>query len=343
MNRYHRQSILPEFGEQGQQALRGAHVLVVGAGALGCPALDLLARAGVGHLSVLDRDIVEETNLQRQTLFAQADIGRAKAEAAAERLRAINPTIRVEAIAEDLTGENAEAIVLPHPRPGVVLDCTDNFLTRYLLNDVCVKHALPLVYGGAVATRGVQLTIRPGLTACLRCLFPDEPAPGAGETCDTAGVLAPVTAIIGATQAADALKLLVAPHRLSDTMLSFDLWSNRRSRISLRSARDPDCPTCAQRRFVCLDAAHSEPRTLCGRNSVQVPAPARSARIDLRALHARLANSGTFAIDDKGAGHLSGKLADGTPLHVFADGRAIIGATTDHARARSIYARFIGL
>jgi len=265
-SRYHRQTILPGFGPDAEATLAKSHVMIIGLGALGCPAADLLARAGVGTLSLVDRDLVELTNLQRQTLYAERDVGTPKAEAAAARLREVNRSIRIDPIVEDFAPASAEALLAAHPRPGLVLDCTDNFQTRYLINDACVKLRTPLVYGGAVGAVGVQLTIRPGATPCLRCLFPDPPAPGASPTCDTAGIFAPVSAIIGATQAADAVKLLVAPDRLSGTMLQFDLWANARSRIAL-SAADPDCPCCGKNRFEYISMA-VEPSILCGRNAV---------------------------------------------------------------------------
>lgn len=340
-SRYHRQSILPGFGPAAEGALARAHVMVVGAGALGCPALDLLARAGVGRLSVIDRDTVELTNLQRQTLYSQHDVGQPKAEAALARLRAVNDAIAVDAIVEDFTPHAAEPILLAHPRPSVVLDCTDNFQTRYLLNDACVKLGIPLVYGGAVGTAGMQMTIRPGLTPCLRCLYPDAPQPGAAPTCDTAGIFAPVSAIIGCTQAADAIKLIVDPGALSASMLSFDLWANRRARIDLSGAMDPKCPCCARRKFAFLDAPESstECTVLCGRNAVQVPPPARGTQLNLADLAHRLAPHGTFASTTTS---LAGKLTDGRPLTIFADGRAIVGQTTDPATARAVYARYVG-
>jgi adenylyltransferase/sulfurtransferase len=323
--------------------------MVVGAGALGCPALDLLARAGVGRLSIVDRDVVELSNLQRQTLYSEADVGRPKAEAAADRLARVNSSVRLEVLCEDLTPDNALAIMVPHPRPTLVLDCTDNFPARYLLNDACAKLGLPLVYGGAVGTRGVQMTITPGQTACLRCLFPDAPAPGSGETCDTSGILAPVASIIASTQAADAIKLIVSPSALGGTLLSFDLWANRRTRLDLRTARDPACPCCGpgpgRGRYDYLDGlGHQEGRVLCGRSSVQI-APAISAgrgprpQADLDGVMARLASAGSFA---RTGSSVSGQLADGTPLTVFADGRAIVGKTTDPAHARAVYARYVG-
>ena len=338
-SRYHRQTILPGFGPEAEAKLASSHVMIVGLGALGCPAADLLCRAGVGTLSLVDRDLVELTNLQRQTLYGERDVGRPKAEAGAARLREVNRSVRVEALVEDFSPSNADALLATHPRPGVVLDCTDNFQTRYLINDACVKHGVPLVYGGAVGTRGVQLTIRPGETACLRCLFPDAPAPGSSPTCDTAGIFAPVSAIVGSTQAAEAVKLMLAPGTLSGTMLSFDLWRNQRSRVDLRGSRDPECPCCKKNRFEYISMS-IEPTILCGRNAVQLPSSS-SRPIDLAAVAARLATVGRFTMQSDTT--LSGTLSDGTPLTLFRDGRAIVGNTTDVSVARSVFARYVGL
>lgn len=351
--RYHRQAILPSVGEAGQRKLAASHAMIVGLGALGCPAADLLTRAGVGRISLVDRDVVEWTNLQRQTLYDERDAREAtpKAEAAVRRLRAVNSAVRLEALVEDCAGPDAERLVAPHPRPDVLLDCTDNFATRYTLNDVATKLGIPLVYGGAVGTTGMAMTIvpidGPHRTACLRCLFPDAPAPGSTPTCDTAGIFGPVAAIIGAAQAADALKVLLGRFdALSGTLLSFDLWANHRQRLDVRSARRADCPCCGDgaRRYEFLEGAnHGSAVTLCGRNSVQVT-PARGggpARVDLAALAARLAPHGRF---DLGEHALRGRLEapPGVELTVFADGRAIIGGTTDPVAARTLYARYIG-
>lgn len=343
-DRYARQTVLPGFGPGAAERLGAAHVMVIGAGALGCPAIDLLARAGVGRISIVDRDVVELSNLQRQTLFAEADVGKPKAEAAAARVRAVNRQVRVDALVEDFTPESAEPLLLAHPRPGVVLDCTDNFETRYLINDACVKHGVALVYGGAVATSGMQMTILPGKTACLRCVFPDAPLPGTMPTCDIAGIFAPVSAMIGAAQAADAIKVIVDAITLSNTLLSFDLWASARSRVNLSEARDAACPCCGRREFAWLDAAAAdatECKVLCGRNAVQVPSRVRS-RIDLADLQSRLnlAGEGPFSLRD---GLLVGAIGGERSLTVFADGRAIVGGTTDVGVARGVYARFVGV
>jgi len=348
-DRYHRQSILPDFGPEGQARLARSHVMIVGLGALGCPAADLLARAGVGRLSLIDRDIVEATNLQRQTLFDERDAAEAlpKAEAARRRLRAINSGVVIEALVEDFAAADAERIVSPHPRPDVILDGTDNFETRYLINDVAVKLGIPYVYGAAVGTTGMAFTVIPGQTPCLRCLFPEPPAPGASATCDTAGILAPVSIIVAAAQVADAMKILLGkPERLSHTLLSFDLWTNQRlppQRLDVSAARQPDCLCCGQRRFEFLDGQRAaEPAILCGRNSVQIAARPGTT-LELVQIADRLGPHGQFILS---AFHLRGTLSSGaTPigLTLFPDGRAIFEGTTDPVAARMLYARYVGV
>lgn len=338
--RYHRQEILPGFGAEGQSRLASSHAMVIGLGALGCPAADLLARAGVGRITLVDRDVVEWTNLQRQTLFDEADAraGRPKAEAGAARLRAVNSSIVIDAVTEDFGGAEAERIVTAPPRPDVLIDGTDNFQTRYAINDVAVKLGVPYVYGGAVGTGGMSFAVVPGETACLRCVFPDPPAAGTGATCDTAGIFAPVAAIVGATQAGDAIKIMLGRReRLSGTLLSFDLWANRRARLDLSGARRADCPCCGGRRFEFLGARGDGAVTLCGRNSVQVW-PGRG--VDLAGLAERLTRAGAGPRSEGGA--VRAEPEPGVVLTVFADGRAIIAGTTDHAAARSIYARYVG-
>jgi adenylyltransferase/sulfurtransferase len=340
--------ILPEFGPGAQAALRDAHAMVVGLGALGCPAADLLARAGVGLLTLVDRDLVEATNLQRQTLFDETDASSRtpKAVAAAHRLRRVNSAIRIEAMVEDLGGPDVERMLTPHPRPGVLLDCTDNFQTRYLLNDLAVKLNIPLCYGGAVGTTGLAMTILPGRTPCLRCVFPEAPDPAHTPTCDTAGIFAPVSAIVAANQAADAIKVLIGRHdRLAGSLLRFDLWQNQRQRIDLRSARREDCPCCGLRRFEHLERARTPgAAVLCGRNSVQLT-PDGAEPPDLPALADRLrAHAEVRLLPTMLHARLREAQTDASVVEfsVFSDGRAIVTGTTEPAIARSLHARFIG-
>lgn len=344
--RYHRQMLLPAFGARGQAMLRDAHVAIVGVGALGCMSADLLARAGVGTITLIDRDVVEWTNLQRQSLFDEGDArkGTPKAEAAAARLARVNSQITIIPKPADLDARNAAALLgLDGPRPpSVLIDGADNFETRYLLNDLSVKHAIAYSYAGVVGTQGMQATFVPGAeNACLRCLFPAMPAPGSAPTCDTAGVLGPLVAIIAGAQAADVLKILVgARDALSDSMLDVAMWENRRRRLSLRDAKDPACPCCMRRVFDFADADHGgASAALCGQQAVQVQ-PASACELDLASLATRLASAGLvqrsrFMLRFEPQG-----LAE--RMSIFADGRAIVHGTTKPEHARSLYARFVG-
>lgn len=342
--------LLPGIGEEGQRRLLNAHAAVIGCGALGTVAAEILVRAGVGRVTLVDRDIVEWTNLQRQTLFEEADArdGTPKAAAAAARLALVNSGVRIDALVADFNSGNAERLlnVGEHrgepnqPWPGVLVDGTDNFETRYLLNDVAIKHGVPYVYGGAVGTRGMQMTILPGRTACMRCVFPDLPPPGSAPTCDTAGVLASVTGIIANVQAAEAIKILLGRLDLiAPTLLEFDLWTNHRRRLDLARARDPACPCCGRRRFEFLDAPTAAAVSLCGSGAMQV-LPARVAVLDLAAMEVGLIAHGRTSRTE----HVvrASLMAEKAELTVFRDGRAIIKGTSDPARARALYARFVG-
>lgn len=363
--RYHRQMLLPGVGPEGQARLARAHAAIVGCGALGCAAADHLARAGVGCLTLVDRDVVEWTNLQRQTLFSEADARDAlpKAHAARRRLAEVNSGARLRDVVADLTPANAARLLGLHPAdpevptPQVLIDGTDNFETRYLLNDLAVRYGTPLVYGGVVAARGMESTFLPrplpspsgdiGPTACLRCMFEDPPPLGSAPTCDTAGVLGPAVAIVAAVQAADALKILLGrPDLLSPTILDIDLWSNSRRRLTLQ--RRPDCPCCGRGRFDFLDRAPDADTALCGQDAVQIAAPAAVPHTLLGDLADRLRPHG--AVERLGAMLVRTRLEheradDGArPIHltVFADGRAIVKGTTRPARARAVYARYVG-
>jgi molybdopterin-synthase adenylyltransferase len=372
LSRYHRQMLLPGIGETGQERLGCSHALLVGCGALGCTAADLLVRAGVGTITIVDRDVVELTNLQRQSLYDERDVseGLPKAEAARRRLGAVNAQVRIRAVVADFTPENAERIAAGESvGPGVeddsgwvqvIIDGTDNFETRYLLNDLAVKHDIPYMYGGAVGTRGMQMTIPAGGRPCLRCLFEELPPPGSTPTCDTAGVLAPASTVVAACQAADALKILARGETIAPTLLDFDLWNAQRRRLDVSRMARADCPCCGstdERRFEfleggALEGAAAPPRALCGRSSVQVTPQARmqqGARVDLAALAKRLSQHGRFTSNrfllrgEFAAEHAEGSDTAGClSLTVFSDGRAIVHGTTDPARARAVYAKYIG-
>lgn len=332
-SRYSRQIRFGPVGPVGQQRVREARVAIVGCGALGSFQADALARAGIGMLRLIDRDFVELSNLQRQFLFDEADAreGMPKAAAAARRLAQINSEVALEPVITDLTPANA-----PELFKGIdlILDGTDNFETRYLINDVSVRETVPWIYGAAVGSYGLKMAILPGRTACLRCVYPEYPANQ--PTCETAGVLAPVTAAIAALQVADALKILVEGSSESVARLTtVDVWSGEIRQID-PPPRDPACPCCAAREFVYLDGSRRAPITLCGRNAVQIHERLRP--VDLRELAVRLAaiapvRSNDFALRVS---------VDPYELTVFPDGRAIVKGTTDAGVARSLYARYVG-
>ncbi|MEM8757453.1 MAG: ThiF family adenylyltransferase [Planctomycetota bacterium] len=337
IDRHHRQQLLPGWGVAGQARVRNARVVVVGVGALGCVSSELLCRAGVGHLTVVDRDVVEATNLQRQVLYAEADLGRPKAEAAAGRLRAIDSAVTVEPVIAHADAERIEDLVRG---ADVLIDGTDNFETRYLLNDAAIAFGIPMVYGGAVATRGTVLPVLPGVGPCLRCLHADTPA--ALETCDTAGVLASAVAWVGARQAALACRILIdGPSSVPPRLEASDAWTGAHHGIDIADAADPDCPCCVRRNFEHLDGLHgAETKTLCGRNSVQIITTHSECR-SLDSLAERLRHHGRFRVAES---LLSGTLdrENGLALTVFPDGRAIVHGTDDQDRARAVYDRYIG-
>jgi len=335
--RYSRQILFEGIGAEGQERLRASRVVVVGCGALGSAQVETLARAGVGSLLIADRDFVEESNLQRQTMFTERDARERvpKAVAAARRVSEINSDVECEAVVVDVNASNVERLI---GGCDLVLDGTDNFSTRFLLNDACVKHGVAWVYGAAVGSYGVTLTVRPGVTPCLRCVFPEEPAVGSAPTCDTAGVLMPIISIVAAVQASEALKLLTGNvERLHGGLMQFDVWRNDWRRIST-GARAEDCSACALRRFDALDAEGGDMTTvLCGRNAVQVT-PRRPARVDLEALATRMSAAGEV----KSNPYLVRLRAGEYELTVFQDARAIVRGTDDAALARSLYARYVG-
>jgi len=334
--RYSRQILFSGIGESGQQRLASSSAVIVGCGAIGASTAALLARAGVGRLRILDRDFVEPSNLQRQALFDESDARESlpKAVAAQQKLRAINSAISIEGIVADLIPQNAQELLSGFD---LLLDGTDNFETRFLLNDYAIKHNRPWVYAAAVGSYGVTLTIRPGRTACLACLLEgaDTPA-GVEETCDTIGVLAPVVQLISSLESAEALKLLAGKEdALHGRLVSTDVWSGRFQSVEI--SRNPGCRCCAGREFSYLDGEAQPHVTMCGRDSVQIHERSRS--LDLPALGARLAST------VESVRHNEFLLRFRVPpyeMTVFADGRAILKGSTDPAVARSLYARFIG-
>ena len=335
--RYSRQSRFSAIGEAGQERIGAARVLVVGCGALGSAGLDLLARAGVGLLTVVDRDVVELSNLQRQLLFDEADAraGAPKAIAAARAVERINSEVEVRPIVTNVGPANVEALVAG---ADAVFDGTDNLETRYVLNDACVKAGVPWVYGGAIGATGMSMTVVPGESACFRCAFPDRNPVGSLATCDTTGVLGPCVVAVAAFQAAEILKLVVGDRdHLNRGLTAFDLWTNDLQRAE-RIQRQPGCCCCGERRFEYLEArSTSQTTSLCGRNAVQV-SPGRPVALDLGQLGRRLAAAGAVTSTE----HLVRLRVGEHELTVFGDGRAIVKGTSDVAQARSLYARYVG-
>jgi molybdopterin-synthase adenylyltransferase len=339
LDRYSRQTLFGPIGKEGQEQLRSASVLLVGCGALGTVLANNLCRAGVGHLTIADRDYVELNNLQRQILFDEDDVARhiPKAIAAAEKLHRVNSDVHVEALVEDINADGIETLV---QGADLVLDATDNFETRYLLNDVCVKYQRPWIYSGVIASYGVTMNILPGNTACLRCVFPEMPPPGTTATCDTAGVLNGIVGAMTGIASTEALKILLKSEKISRDLVTLDLWENVFDRIEL--PRQPDCPACGQHQYEFLDTLTGTHSTsLCGRNAVQVRAnPGQNKiRLDFPLLAERLRLVGEINYNEFLLhGHI-----DGYELTVFPDARAIIKGTDDEQVARSVYARYIGM
>jgi molybdopterin-synthase adenylyltransferase len=336
--RYARQRILPFIGDAGQERLSQSRVTILGIGALGTHAADTLARAGVSYIRLVDRDVPELSNLQRQVLFDSQDVERGvpKAAAAAERLSAINPDITIDPVITDVNPNNIEDLIRD---VDVVIDGSDNFELRYLLNDAAVKLNVPWIYGGVISTHGMAMVIQPGTSPCLRCVFPEAPAPGDAPTCDTAGVLGPAVGIVAAIQSSEAIKLLTGnAEELSTSLTMIDIWELSFRQVSLGQP-DPDCPACGKHEFTFLDRRSPRQTTeLCGSDSIQIMVDPPST-ISLEHLAERLRGSGSVQHNR----YLLRFQVDDFTLTVFPDGRAIIKGTTDSSEARSLYARYVGM
>ena len=337
MGRYSRQELFTGLGREGQARIRRARVLVVGAGALGSTLAEMMTRAGVAALTLVDRDYVEASNLQRQSLYDESDAARAlpKAVAAEAKLRVINSDVEVRGLVADLAADNAPGILLGHD---LVLDGTDNFETRFLVNDLCVREGTPWVYGACVGAYGLVLAVRPHVSPCLRCVLEERPEPGSSPTCDTAGVIAPIVHVVAGIQGGEALKLLAERHdALLPGVVTVDLWSGLFSVMDLRE-RKPSCPACTLGRYEYAQAMGAPSTVLCGRDAVQVR-PAPGSTLDLAALAERLSSAvGEVQRNE----HLLRFAAEAAELVVFRDGRAIIKGVKDAAEARSLYARYVG-
>jgi adenylyltransferase/sulfurtransferase len=333
-DRYSRQTLFTGIGLGGQKKLAGASVTIVGCGATGSCVSNLLARAGVGHLQIIDRDYVEPSNLQRQVLFDESDAAESlpKAIAASRKISAFNSEVSVKAEVADLTPENIHALLA---ETDLILDATDNFETRYLINDFAVKHTKTWIYAAAVAAYAVTMNVLPGETACLSCIFPSPPQ-GAVETCDTSGILNSAANLVASIQATEAMKFLVgAREQMRRTLLSFEVWNNDRAEIAAGHPQ-PNCRTCGKHEFVHLAGEGRAQITLCGRNSVQIHE--RRRPIDFNEMTARLQLHGTVKHND----FVLKFWREPYELTLFPDGRAIVKGTTDAAIARSLYARFVG-
>lgn len=335
-DRYSRQILFQGIGAEGQRKLAAARVAIVGCGATGSALAGLLGRAGVGTLRIIDRDYVEPSNLQRQSLFDEADAAESlpKAVAASRKITAFNSEIEVEAKVADLIPANIEGLF---EGTGLILDGTDNFETRYLINDYAVDRSLPWIYSAAVGSYAVTLNVLPTQTACLACIFPDSPR-GIVETCETAGILNSAVNLVASIAATEALKILIhgpQAQTLRRTLLSFDLWTNEHAEISAAKPR-PGCRACGERDFIHLAGEGRPHITLCGRNSVQIHE--RQRPIDFAEMDRRLQPHGIVRHND----FVLKFWHEPYEMTLFPDGRAIIKGTTDTAVARSLYARYVG-
>ncbi|WP_199621802.1 ThiF family adenylyltransferase [Paenibacillus alkalitolerans] len=331
--RYSRQMLFPPIGEQGQRKIAAARVLIVGMGALGTVLANHMARAGVGMLRIVDRDYVEKSNLQRQMLYDEGDAELAlpKAVAASRKLAKINSDIRLEAIAADVTADNAETL---SDGVDLILDGTDNFRTRLLLNDVCFKREIPFVYGGAVSSQGMTAVFVPGETCCFRCLIGE--ADGTGQTCDTIGVISPIVDIVASFQAVEALKYLVgADSARRRSLLSIEIWRHQVFDAKLPPPK-ADCPTCGLKLYPALEEAASPFAVMCGRETVQFQG---SKPIDMDRIERKLA---AVCRVSRNPFLLKAVVPEGERLVLFPDGRVLVQGTEDIARARTLYDRYIG-
>jgi molybdopterin/thiamine biosynthesis adenylyltransferase len=337
VSRYSRQERFAGIGPAGQARIRATSVVIVGCGALGSVLAEQMGRAGVGRLTLVDRDFVEPSNLQRQSLFDEEDAaaGLPKAIAAEAHLRRLNSEVDVRGVVADLAADNADEFLLG---ADLVLDGTDNFETRFLVNDVCVREGIPWVYGACVGAYGLAMLVRPRVTPCLRCLLESLPPAGSSPTCDTAGVVAPIVHVIAGIQAAEGLKVLAGREaELTNGLVTVDLWKGTFDVMDL-AGRPPSCPACTAGRYEYADVGTTgASAVLCGRDAVQVRPP-RGTTLDLEELARRLAAVGQVTANDYLVRLDS---ADGEMV-VFRDGRAIVKGVSDPARARSLYAKYVG-
>ncbi|HGH7180500.1 thiazole biosynthesis adenylyltransferase ThiF [Bacillus cereus] len=337
-NRYSRQELFSPIGEEGQQKIREKHVLIIGAGALGSANAEMFVRAGVGTVTIVDRDYVDWSNLQRQQLYAESDVENnlPKAVAAKKRLEEINSEVRVEALVQDVTAEELEELVI---NVDVIIDATDNFETRFIVNDIAQKYSIPWIYGACVGSYGLSYTILPSKTPCLSCLLQSIPLGGA--TCDTAGIISPAVSLVVSHQVTEALKLLVEDYEsLRDGLVSFDVWKNEYSCMNVQKLRKHNCPSCGENAlYPYLNKENtSKTAVLCGRNTVQIRPPYKEDMDFERykeLLNDRVKDLNvnpyllSFSVEDK-------------RLVAFKDGRVLVHGTKDISEAKTIYHRYFG-
>ncbi len=332
LERYSRQVLLPYIGRQGQRKLGKASIVVVGLGALGCVSSDLLARAGVGRLILVDRDLVEMNNLQRQTLYDEEDVGTPKAIAAQRRLSGVNSEIEVDPIVKDV---NPRSVLTVLKDAKAIVDGTDNLETRYLLNDASVKLEVPFVYGAALRDEGMAGLLNPPSTACFRCLFPSPPPPGSLPTCETAGILNSAASLVGSVQASLTLRYIVTG-RADGHLYAIRAWKPGIEEFRVRTR--PGCPACAEGRFEYLEAKGRVVTQLCGNNTVSVD-PLLSGELSLEELAKRLSQIGAV----QRTPHVLLLEVPPYSMTIFPDGRAIIKGTDDMGKASSLYDRYVGI
>jgi molybdopterin-synthase adenylyltransferase len=336
IDRYSRQMIIPEIGVEGQRRISNSSALLIGCGALGTVIASALVRAGVGTVKIADRDFIEYHNLQRQILFDEDDIREnlPKAIAAERHLKKVNSEIVVQGIVSDVNYANIEDLV---QGVDIILDGTDNLETRFLINDVSLKLKIPWVYGGAIDTVGMTMTIIPYETPCFRCIIPGETFSAKGLTCETAGVISPAPWITASLQAAEALKILTGSSKINRDLIDFDVWGNRFKQLKF-NGRNSDCPACGHNRFEFLDGKFSTRTTqLCGQNSVQVLAPGKIA-LSFEALAERLRAAGKVEYNE----FMLRFFADSREMMIFRDGRAIVKDTDDEIYAKTFYTKYVG-
>ena len=340
LERYSRQILFQHIGEERQKLLMDSYAVVVGCGALGTVSSSYLTRAGIGHIRIIDRDFIEESNLQRQILFDENDIaeGIPKAIAAQRKLRGINTKTNIEGIVTDVNYANIDELT---KNADIILDGTDNFETRFLINDFCVKNNIPWIYSACIGSRGVMMNIIPSKTPCLRCVFETMPQMGSFPTCDTAGVIGSIAGVIGSIQVTEAIKILTKNYEsINKTLLEIDVWDTRYKQIDVSSLRNlNNCPTCKSHKYRYLEAENGVMTTLiCGKNAVQVMYR-NISNIDLEKLAKRLAS-----ISDVSSNEFMLKFhVKDHEFTVFPDGRAIITGTNDLSTAKSLYSKYLGM